>query len=258
MQIKSQNNLKIATWNISGGVLKETDEDKYFDQEKSSEIDETFLNEISKIINEENLDIICFQEIITTERIHYIDKIAENTQLKNVCFIELSECNLVKDTNAGIAILSRYFINESKSKLFKNPKLSKTTSSGAIYGTYDKGFLVANIQVNDRNINVITNHGFPFRRFDSTPEEHMDIFAEFYDTISGYDDVVVTGDFNAENIMKLLPNADGKLTELFGEITTTDGKKFDDILIDKKFKMIDKKLIQSMSDHFLCIATIKI
>jgi|GEM_PF-1953434 len=258
MQIESQTKLKIATWNLSGGVSKETDEDKYFDQEKSLEIDETFLNEISRLINDENIDIVCFQEIITTERIHYIDKIAKNTQLKNVCFFELSECNLIKDTNAGIAILSRFLINKSISKLFKNPILSKTTSSGAIYGTYDKGCLAANIQVGDRAINVITNHGFPFRRFDSTPEEHIDIFEEFNDIIRGYDNVVVTGDFNAENIMKLLPNSNEKLDEIFGEITTTDGKKFDNILIDKKFKMLDKKLIESMSDHFLCVANIKI
>lgn len=258
MQNKSQNIIKIATWNISGGVSKETDENIYFDQEKSSEIDETFLNGISRIINEENIDIICFQEIITTERIHYIDKITENTNLKNSCSFELSDCNLVKDTDAGIAILSKYPINESSSKLFTNPKLSKTTSSGAVYETYDKGCLVASVQIDHKDINIITNHGFPFRRFDSTPEAHMEIFAEFYDIIRDYNDVVVTGDFNAENIMKLLPNADEKLTELFGEITTTDGKKFDGILIDKKFKMIDKKLIKSMSDHFLCIATIEI
>jgi len=258
MTEKTINRIKIATWNISGGVSKETDENVYFDQEKSSEIDESFLNEISRIINEENIDIICFQEIITTERIHYIDKIVEKTNLKNSCSFELSDCNLVKDTNAGIAILSKYPINESSSKLFTNPKLSKTTSSGAIYGTYDKGCLVANIQAGDMVINVITNHGFPFRRFDSTPEAHMDIFAEFYDIIRDYDDMVVTGDFNAENIMKLLPNADEKLTGLFGEVTTTDGKKFDNILIDKKFKMVDKKLVKSTSDHFLCIATIEI
>lgn len=252
------NRVKIATWNISGGVSKETDENIYFDQEKSSEIDETFLNDISRIINEEKIDIICFQEIITTERIHYIDKIVEKTNLKNSCSFELSECNLVKDANAGIAILSKYPINESSSKLFTNPKLSKTTSSGVTCSTYDKGCLVANIQAGDKSINVITNHGFPFRRFDSAPEANIDIFAEFYDIIRDYNEVVVTGDFNAENIMKLLPNANERLAELFGEVTTTDGKRFDNILIDKKFKMIDKKLIKSKSDHFLCIATIKI
>jgi endonuclease/exonuclease/phosphatase family metal-dependent hydrolase len=254
----TKNTIKIATWNISGGVSKETDENLYFDQEKSSEIDETFLNDISKIINEEKIDIICFQDIITTKRIQYIDKLVKNTNLKNSCFFELSDCNLVKDTMAGIAILSKYKINESNNQLFINPKLSKTTSSGAVYGTYDKGCLTANIQVGDKTINVITNHGFPFRRFDSTPEAHMDIFADFYKTICNYKDVIVTGDFNAENIMKLLPNAEEKLTELFGEITTTDGKKFDNILIDKKFKMIDKKLVKSVSDHFMCIATIEI
>ncbi|HAN09811.1 MAG TPA: hypothetical protein DCP90_04275 [Clostridiales bacterium] len=252
------NNITIATWNISGGVSKDVSEENYFDQEKSSEIDESFLKQIIKLINKKYIDIICFQEIITTERINYINKICDNTKLKYKSILELSECNLVQNTDCGIAILSKYPINKDKSIVFTNPKLAKTTSTGATYYTYDKGAIMANISIGDKEINIITNHGFPFRRFNCIPENHLNIYEEFSNFINQYENVIITGDFNAENIKTLMPNITKRVNELFGEITTTDGKRFDNILIDRKFKMINKEIIELLSDHFLCITNINI
>lgn len=251
-------NIKIATWNISGGVLSDVSENGYFDQEKKKRIDESFLNEIIEIINEEKIDIISFQEIITTEDINYINKIKNNTNLKYSCYFELSECNLVKDTNCGIAILSKYPIIDIKKYKFKNPKLSKITSTGKVYFTYDKGCLLAKLLIDNREVCIITNHGFPFRRFNSTPEENIEVFRQFEEYILKFNNSIVTGDFNAENILELMPKL--KITKdiVFDEITTSDGKKFDNIIIDKSIKCINKKIIKSLSDHYLCIAIIEI
>jgi len=250
--------LKIATWNISSGISNDYNDETFFDQGKSSEINETFLNEIIRIVKNEELDIICFQEIITTERINYINKIMKFTNLKYECHFELSECHLVDNTDCGISILSKFPIIEIEKLMFTNPKLSKTTKTGATYYTYDKGCLLAKIMIGDTYVNVITNHGFPFRRFDSKPQEHLNIFNELKQFISRYENVIATGDFNAENVTSFMPDIEHKVKSLFDEVTTTDGKKYDNILIDKKYNMIDKKIIKSMSDHYLCISTIEI
>lgn len=250
--------LKIATWNISGGVSKDVSVEEYFDQDKSQEIDKTFLNEIIKIIKEKEIDIISFQEIITTMSIKYIETIAEKTDLKNYRYFELSDCNLVENTKCGIVIMSKYSIIDDSKLLFTNPKLSKTTKTGSTYYTYDKGCLEVSVNVLGKQINVITNHGFPFRRFESDPIKHLNIFKEFSDFILKYNNVIITGDFNAENVIELMPEINNKVSNTFGEVTTIDGKKFDDILLDKKFKIIDKELIHSLSDHFLCIVKIDI
>lgn len=250
--------LNIATWNISGGVSKEVSVEEYFDQDKSKKIDKTFLNEIVKIINEKKIDIMGFQEIITTESIKYIENIAEKTDLKNYRYFELSDCNLVENTKCGIVIMSKYSIIDDSKLLFTNPKLSKTTKTGSTYYTYDKGCLEVSLDVFGKQINFITNHGFPFRRFESEPIKHLDIFKEFSNFILKYDNVIITGDFNAENVVELMPDINNKIINTFGEVTTIDGKKFDDILIDKKFTMIDKELVHSLSDHFLCIVKIDI
>lgn len=250
--------LRVATWNISGGVSADDSVDNYFDQEKRPEIDFSFLKEIVKTINEEEIDIIALQEVITTDRIKYVEYILSNTQLKYYSKFELSECNLVENTMSGIAIISKYPIIDSAKMLFTNPKLSKTTSTGLTYYTYDKGCMNSTININDKLINFITNHGFPFGRFDSNETKHLYVFNELKVFIEKYNNVIVTGDFNAENVIALMPGIEKKVIETIDEVTTTNDKKLDNILIDKNFSFINKKIIKSISDHFLCISTIKI
>lgn len=109
-------------------------------------VDNKMIEQIINIINSEELDVICFQEIITTEKIKYIQKIVEKTHLKFYDFFELSESNIVKDTNCGLAILSRYPMECIIKEIFPNPKLSKTTTSGNTYYTYDKGYMISEIE----------------------------------------------------------------------------------------------------------------
>ena len=134
--------LKIASFNISGGFYEDDQTVDFFDKKTSENIDSKLLNDIIKNINEEDIDIICFQEIITTERINYINRIMENTNLKYEEHFTLSPCHIIDNTDCGLAILSKYPLGGSIKQLFTNPKLSKTTSSGNTYYTYDKGFLI--------------------------------------------------------------------------------------------------------------------
>lgn len=249
--------LKIASFNISGGFYEDDQKVDFFDKETSSDIDTRLLDDIVKIINEENLDIICFQEIITTERINYINRIMEKTNLKYEEHFELSPCHIIDNTECGIAILSKYPISDSIKKKFTNPGLSKTTSSGNTYYMFDKGFLIANINIDNNNLNILTHHGFPFRRFNSTPEDNKNTFIEFDNYIKEYKPDIVTGDFNSENFINMMSYTKDNYIKTIKEITTVDGMKFDNILL-KNNTNYSEKIIKSLSDHYIVINEIEL
>lgn len=249
--------LKIGSFNISGGFYSGDESIEYLDRIASSTIDNKLLKDIINYINSEKLDIICFQEIITTERIKYIETIKQQTDLKYVEYFELSPCNLVEDTECGLAIFSKYPITASIKRIFTNPKLSKTTSSGNTYYTYDKGYLIAKINIEGKEIKVLTHHGFPFRRFNSTPELNSSVFREFDQIILNEKPDVITGDFNAEYFMEMMPSTTENYIRTFNTITTVDNMKFDDILLLKN-NTYTTKIIKSASDHFLIIAEFEV
>ncbi len=249
-------NLKIASYNVSGGFYIGDESTEYLDREASDKIDNKLLTELIDIINEEDIDILCLQEVITTESIGYIKQIQETTKLKNSEQFELSPCNLVKDTNCGLAILSKYPLSNTEKEIFTNPKLSKTTSSGNTYYTYDKGWLLTTIALNNETITILTHHGFPYRRFNSTPEANPNIFLEFDEIIKNNNIDVITGDFNADNFEKLMPYTKENYIRTINTITTVDDKKFDDILIKQNVEH-NSKIKKSVSDHYMVITTIE-
>jgi len=243
--------MKIATYNISGGFFKEDETKDFFDKEKSDSVDNRLLNEIIKIINEEQIDVIGFQEIITTEEVGYIKSIIDNTDLKYCAFFELSPCHIVNDTDCGIAILSRYPIDDVDMRKFTNPKLAKQTSSGKTYYTFDKGCLTCTIN----GMKILTHHGFPYRRFNSTPEANLSCFEEFDMFIQELKPDVVTGDFNAEKFIDFMDYTRANYVKTIDEVTTVDGMKFDNILV-KGNTNYNTKIVKSLSDHFMVIADI--
>ena len=249
-------NLKIASYNVCGGFY-EDEGTEYLDKKKSADIDLRLLNEAVRIINEEKIDIICFQEIITTERINYINRIIEKTDLKYEEHFELSPSDAVENADCGIAILSKYPIKNSVKKLFTNPMLSKTTSSGNTYYTFDKGLLLSEIDLGDKVISVLNHHNFPFRRFNSTPEENKDVFIEFDNEIEKSNPDIITGDFNAENFINLMPYTKENYVKTIDKPTTDDGVKFDDLLIHDGIEY-SSKIIESLSDHFMIVVEIKL
>lgn len=244
--------LNIASFNISGGFYKPDSNVDYLDRKKSDDMDPKLLNDIIRIINEEDIDIICFQEIITTKRFRYIQTILEKTPLKFEDHFELSPCNLVKDANCGIAILSKYPIISSLKKLFTNPKISKNTASGNTFYTYDKGLLMASVDMKEKNISILTHHGFPFRRFNSKPENHKEIFIEFDNYIKELTPDIITGDFNNENFIDMMPYTKEKYKKTINEVTTDDGMKYDNILVKPDIEY-SSKILKSFSDHFIII-----
>ena len=247
--------LKIASYNISGGFYNKEDKTEYLDKERVDNVDDKLLNQIIETINNENIDVICFQEIITTDRIKYIKKICDGTKLKNYEFYELSECNVVKDTNCGIAVLSRYPLEVIKRELFPNPGLTKTTKSGKTYYLYDKGYMVSNILIDDRKIKLLTHHGFPYGTFDSTAEDNKQVFEFFDNRVNEYMPDIISGDFNVNDMMSLMPNMKDNYIRTINDITTVEGNKLDDILIHRNIKY-SRNVLKLLSDHFMVISVI--
>lgn len=249
-------NFKIASFNISGGFYIGDEKTEYLDREAVDSVNEKLIEQIIGFINNENLDIICFQEIITTESVNYIKNIVDRTNLKYYDSYELSECNIVKNTNCGLAILSKYPIRLVKKDFFPNPNLAKTTCSGNIYYTYDKGYMICEFEKDGKNIKILTHHGFPYRRFNSTPEDNKNVFEFFDNIIDEFKPDVITGDFNAENFMSLMEKTNNKYVRTINTITTVDNKMFDDILLFKNIEY-KTKLIKLLSDHFVVINEFK-
>jgi len=244
--------LKIANFNISGGFYIGNEKTEYLDRNAVDAVDNKLLEQTINIINSEQFDIICFQEIITTECTQYIRTIVDNTDLKFYDFYELSECNIVKNTYCGLAILSKFPINCIKKDVFPNPRLSKTTSSGNTYYTYDKGYMISEVEIYDKKVKILTHHGFPYRRFNSTPENNKEVFEFFDNVIENYNPNIITGDFNAENFMSLMEKTASKYKRTINSITTVDGKMFDDILLPKKIEH-QSEIVKLLSDHYIII-----
>lgn len=243
---------KIASFNISGGFYIGDEKTEYLDREAVDFVDDKLIKKIIEFINNEDLDVICFQEIITTESVNYIKNIVDKTNLKYYDSYELSECNIVKNTNCGLAILSKYPIRLVKKGFFPNPNLAKTTSLGNTYYTYDKGYMICEVEKEEKKINVLTHHGFPYRRFNSTPEDNKNVFEYFDNIIDEFKPDVITGDFNAENFMALMNKTNNKYIRTINAVTTVDNKMFDDILLFKDIEY-KTKMIKLLSDHFVVI-----
>ena len=250
--------LKIASYNISGGFYNDEDTTEYLDKESATKVDDRLLKQIIETINNENIDVICFQEIITTSRIQYIESICKSTKLKYYESYELSKNNIVKDTNCGIAVLSKYPLEVLKKELFPNPGLTKTTSSGKTYYLFDKGYMIVNIMIDGKKYKLLTHHGFPYGTFDSTAKENIQVFKFFDEVIKNNNPDIITGDFNVEDMMSLMNNTKKSYLRTVDKITTVEGKKLDDILIHKDKGNYSSNVLKLLSDHFMVISVIEL
>ena len=247
--------MKIATYNISGGFYIGDESTEYLDRPPAEKFDNKMLDEIIDVINQKDIDIICFQEIITTKKVKYIENIAKNTNLKYIDFIEIHDCNLVKNTRNGAAILSRFPILKTVKGFFPNPLLSKTTASGNTYHMYNKGYMISEIDINNEKVKIFNHHNFPFRRFNSAAHLNQEVFDHFNDVIKTFEPDCVVGDFNTEDYMELVEELRKNYSKTVNNVSTVDGKSFDEILVKKGMKT-SLETMKLLSDHFLEIVTI--
>ena len=251
--------MKIATWNISAGINTNDYKGEFFDKEREANIDDRCLNDIAKAINENDIDVIALQEVVTTENFRYMEKLSSKTNLKYYEAFENSPCHLIDNANFGVAILSRYPIKLIKKQFFENPHLTKQTSKG-LYHTHDKGYLAVDILA-DKPFKLLSASLLPFHRFDASILDYKYLFDEFQDFVLN-NKVYALGDFNAiegkVHLQKVFDRIDKEFNFLFDEVTTIDNKKCDNILLSKNINVKSKYIVKNtdISDHYLCVAEI--
>lgn len=247
--------MKIISYNTNGGVKRELTTNP-LEMEKQENFSDEILNEIIKVINEEDADVITLQDAITTRDSNFLKRIITETKLQNCRFFELSDCSTVKNTKSGLAILAKHPIINSISKVIPNPKVLKMTEDGKTLYTFDKGIFNCTIMTDDKSYNILTHHGYPFNLFNVDAENYQDVFKFLDKEITKIKPEVITGDFNCEDYMDLLPVTNSKYTKVFDDITTTDNHKYDDILLFNNTEHTNK-MIKLSSNHFMLIVETK-
>lgn len=251
--------MKIATWNISAGINPNNYVGEFFDKSKESNIDDRCLRDIARTIVENEIDVIALQEVVTTESFKYMQNLSKLTGYKYFVSFENSPCHLIENANFGVAILSKYPLELIKKQFFENPHLTKQTQKG-LYHTHDKGYLAVKV-MSDKPF-VMTNASLlPFHRFDYNIVDFKHLFCEFQEFVIS-NNAYALGDYNAiqgkVNLQKVFDKIDNLYEFLFDEVTTTDNKKCDNILLPKSVQVIDKYIVKNIdiSDHFLCVVEI--
>ena len=126
--------IKVCTWNISEGIETTCDFNNLI--EKNVENSE-LLKSITKIINENDFDVVCFQEYPT-----------EKDPLNNV---------------------NKLFFN--------NPKLSHTSSrTGQTFYSFDKGIISADMIIENESFHLVTGHAIAFAPCGCTEKDYPESY----------------------------------------------------------------------------------
>lgn len=249
----------IATWNISSGIDMKNYQGELFDRTPDTFFDESGLTKIAEAIKKYKVDVIALQEVTTSPSFKFVEKLSKLTNLEHFEIFENSPGFLIEGTKIGLAILSKFPIKNAVKEFFNNPNLTKTTSKST-YSSHDKGFIAATICA-EQNFNLICTQFLPFHRFDKDIFEFKPIFKNFQEIAKSHSSLVC-GDFNVidgkAKLVKFLNELEPTHEFVFDEITTTDSKRCDNIIVPKNIKIKSKKIITNtgISDHFLCIIEI--
>ena len=145
--------IKIATWNIGQDL-------------KNNQINKDSYKYIKEQIEENEIDIIAFQEAITeSDNLEPLaNYISENTKLKYNEQISLSPSDINENDKMGVAICSRYKISNNEKYILENPNLiypgqilrivtntkvegNETMGTGSIIYTVKRGDTLSKIAV---------------------------------------------------------------------------------------------------------------
>lgn len=246
--------LNIATWNIG--------EDE--SNEKNLVTLESYKN-IKEMIEKYNIDIISFQEAITSEGdiMPIKDYIRENTDLKYSSQLETSPSHINIGSMMGVVTCSKYPIEKDKVIMLENPHIEYKRSETVTWVMHDKGFIIS--YINSIPLVIVNGHGMPFFGFKRSALEFLDIFekaeTEILDLVTKEQNFIVLGDMNYDGIKDIFP----KITEftnsaINGVTYVRSGKneQLDYIMTSKNIEVIGSEIIDTRFDHKLCISTIEV
>lgn len=257
--------MKFATWNINEcvGITCDLNDQKTIDT-----INMNNINEIIDKINTYDFDVICFQEYPTyiNDKISLTNKILKETNLKYYAEKDTYDSYLFKGGRVGVAIFSKYEIIDIQYALFGNPHMTKISSKGIKYESFDKGIIKTVIKKEENYFTIITGHAMAFAPFDKTEFDYPESYKPLEDLIISCadDNLIVLGDFNTEKLFEIIPNIESVLKDAVAGSTTKDyyeksgAMHMDYIMINKKLKCINTFKYDNFSDHYIIGAEITI
>lgn len=266
--------LIIGTWNVSECVSTVWDvrEGISRDQTQYSVFD--CVTDIARKINESHADVVCLQEYPVTQ--HGRDDITryltDHTQLVHYYGVDTYPSFLLPDASVGIAIFSRYPLENIEYHPFENPNIQKLSRSGKIYYSFDKGLITARLKVDSADFAVVTGHAVSFSPFDARAEDYprsFDALRERIETLCAENpNVIAIGDFNTEALFDILPTIQNHVRDVMDGPTTVsglmegeifeEGRKLDYCLVTPSIRLVKDEKILNFSDHLFCICHLRI
>src|SRR4051794_5479009 len=174
--------LKIATWNIGGGILGESHQ-----QGASPSLDY-----YASVLAEHRPDVVCLQEAhdYHGRRVGQAEYLAGCLGYPHVASFPTSDSHMVENASLALGIVSRFPIRDAVYKQFPNPGLNVVGPSGQSWNLHDKGYVVGRLDLGGRTLGLINGHCFPLHHFDISPTEP--IFAQTWEMLRA--DLLTIGD----------------------------------------------------------------
>ncbi len=253
--------LRVATWNIGGGFVA-ADQPQRFDVEDLAYFAAT-LQPLAR-------DVVCLQEIhtpITSSQAGQAEQLAHMLQMpywQAVPYGPNCRSPFRDDQDLSLAILSRWEILTTCYALLPNPHLRAEVASGELWTTHDKGFLSARLDVAGRRVVVLTGHTVPFEIYhrEALEDEFAPIRRSMEATIlaSAARPTIVTGDFNYDDVERLLPRVfqAGYRRVLIGPTEPRYGRQRDHILVSPHWRVERALVLPGRADHYLGYADISL
>jgi len=244
--------LKLATWNIGGGILGESHQRDRIPS----------LDYYASVLKEHLPDVVCLQEAhdYHGHREGQSEYLARCAGYSHVASFPISESHMAENASLALGILSRFPIKDAVCKQFPNPRLQAAAPNGDQWKLHDKGYVVGSIDLGDRPLGFINGHCFPLHHFGASPTEPR--FAQMWDMLTA--DLLAIGgagaafaamDVNYGRIGELLVEAlrpGNYLSAFEGTPTAPKGVQKDHILYGHAMRLLTTTVAATASDHSYC------
>ena len=244
--------IRLATWNIGGGILGESHQLQGKPQ----------LDHYADVIGRFQPDILCVQEAheYDTDQVGQIEHLARAGGYEHTVSVPISPSHMEENASLTLGILSRFPISSHQYVKFPNPNLGAKGPHGDEWILFDKGYVRATPEIHGRTVGLVNAHCFPLQYFGASPTEERftgmweDMAADLVG-MSGDMPSLAAVDLNHTSIQELLGSAlgaDGYSNSFEDTPTTPEGVQQDYLLYSQPFVLHQTRVVPTESDHSYC------
>jgi endonuclease/exonuclease/phosphatase family metal-dependent hydrolase len=248
--------LKIATWNIGGGVLGESH------QRGGS----PSLDYYAAFLERHRPDVVCLQEAHDHDgrQEGQVQYLARRAGYPYSASFPTSASHLAPGASLALGIVSRFPITDAVYRKLPNPGLAAVGPNGERWQLHDKGYVVGQLDLGGRTLGLLNGHCFPLRHFGVSPTDP--VFAPIWDQLT--EDLLALAeagpalaalDLNHTRISDLLGVVlrPGRYRNAFDDTpTTAKGRQNDYVLYGPTTRLLTSRVTASESDHSYCQASL--